>query len=148
MNVKIRKLDVKDVEQFKNLILVFEDVFEMKDFTMPDSSHLASLLSNSDFIVFTASIDGQVVGGLTAYVLHQYYSTRPLAYIYDLAVKQDYQRKGIGKNLIDSFNQDCQANGFEEVFVQADQSEQYAIDFYRSTRPTEEEPVVHFYYTL
>jgi aminoglycoside 3-N-acetyltransferase I len=40
------------------------------------------------------------------------------------------------------------ARGFEEVFVQADKIDTNAVDFYRSTKPTEEEQVLHFYYRL
>jgi aminoglycoside 3-N-acetyltransferase I len=38
--------------------------------------------------------------------------------------------------------------GFEEVFVQADEADDYALDFYRTTKPTNEEKVRHFYYSL
>lgn len=37
---------------------------------------------------------------------------------------------------------------FEQVFAQANKDEDQAMDFYRSTRPTEEENVLHFYYSL
>ncbi len=148
MKVAIEQLCEKDIQKFTELIYLFEDVFEMEDFVIPGSDHLVKLLANPNFIVLVASANNEIVGGLTAYVLDQYYSTRPLAYIYDLAVKKQEQRKGIGKKLISAFNQFCQEIGFEEVFVQADKEEQHAVNFYRSTDPTEEEQVIHFYYTL
>lgn len=134
--------------RFIELIKLFEVVFEMKDSSIPDSKHLQSLLNRSDFFVFTAVLEGKIVGGLTTYVLEQYYSKRPLAYIYDLAVDINLQRQGIGKKLISATNEFYKKKGFEEVFVQADKVDEYAIDFYRSTSPTEEEQVVHFYYSL
>ncbi len=148
MEIEIKKLDHNDLPNFIDLIDVFEDVFEMKNFSLPNKDHLAGLLSLPDFIVFVACDDSKVIAGMTAYVMHQYYSERPLAYIFDLAVIQKHQRKGIGQQLISSFNQYCREKGFEEVFVQADQVDKYALDFYRSTKPTEEEEVSHFYYTL
>jgi aminoglycoside 3-N-acetyltransferase I len=42
----------------------------------------------------------------------------------------------------------CRERGYEEVFVQADKVDDYAIDFYRATPITAEEEVVHFYYSL
>ena len=99
-------------------------------------------------MVFIASSEDKIVGGLTVYVLEQYYHIKPLAYIYDLAVTASFQRKGIGKKLIDAVNNHCREQGFEEVFVQADKIDDYARDFYRKTRPTNEEDVSHFYYTL
>ncbi|TRX48061.1 GNAT family N-acetyltransferase [Fulvivirga sp. M361] len=147
-NVIVHKLDEHDFEKFVKVIRLFERVFEMENFSIPPLVHLQKLLSKHDFFVFVALQDGIVTGGLTAYVLEQYYSEKPLAYIYDLAVDTPYQRQGIGKALIEGMNHFCQEKGFEEVFVQADKAEDDVIDFYRSTLPTEEEQVVHFYYTL
>ena len=144
----IKKLGKEDLEIFQRTIVLFEKVFEMKDFQMPSSNHLSNLLGKEDFMVFAALQGNRVVGGLTAYVLHQYYAEKPLAYIFDLAVAADLQRKGIGKQLIEAFNSYCRKQGFEEVFVQADRDEEHAVNFYRSTSPTNEEDVIHFYYTL
>ena len=124
------------------------DVFEIEDFIIPDNLHLQKGLANESFLVFTAKAGDKIVGGLTAYVLNQYYSEKPLAYIYDLAVLTPYQRKGIGKKLMKSLAEYCGQNGFEEVYVQAEAVDEDAIEFYRATRPTGEENVVHFYYTL
>ena len=41
-----------------------------------------------------------------------------------------------------------QSKNLEELFVQADKVDDYAIDFYRATGPTNEEQVIHFYYSL
>lgn len=146
--VKINRLEETNLTEFVELIKLFEDVFEMIDFSIPDSKYLQSLLNRTNFDVFVALYDNKVVGGLTTYVLEQYYSEKPLAYIYDLAVDKNLQRHGIGKKLIEETNKFYKEKGFEEVFVQADKIDVYAIDFYRKTNPSEEEQVVHFYYTL
>ena len=148
MNVSIEKLTPNDLEKFIQVIQLFENVFEMKDFSIPDFDHLQKLLNRNDFFVFIAKDGNSVIGALTAYVLEQYYSAKPLAYIFDLAVDPKNQRQGIGKKLITTVNKYCAKNGFEEVFVQADKVDDYALDFYRSTKPSEEEQVVHFYYSL
>ncbi|MDN5215830.1 GNAT family N-acetyltransferase [Fulvivirgaceae bacterium BMA12] len=147
-DILIEKLGEKDIDKFIEVIRLFEDVFEMKNFSLPETSHLQNLLKKESFFAFVASDNEKVVGGLTVYVLDQYYSVKPLAYIFDLAVDTKYQRQGIGRKLIAAVNNYCHEKGFEEVFVQADKVDDYAIDFYRSTRPTEEEQVVHFYYML
>jgi aminoglycoside 3-N-acetyltransferase I len=147
MTPKINKLSPQDLDQFIALIRVFEDVFEMEDFRMPDESHLQNLLAKDSFHVFVALVDNQVVGGLTAYTLEQYYSKRPLVYIYDLAVQTHYQRQGIGRLLMAGVNQYCREAGMEEVFVQADEVDGHAIEFYRSTGGIAEK-VVNFYYPL
>jgi len=148
MKATIQQLDKEDLDSFFALIRVFEEVFEMQDFCMPPHEHLRKLLHDPDFIVYVAHAQQKVVGGLTAYTLQQYYSEKPLAYIYDLAVLKPYQRKGIGKALIQALNSYCRAEAYQEVFVQADEIDTYALDFYRSTHPSEEEHVRHFYYNL
>ncbi|TGL44442.1 GNAT family N-acetyltransferase [Leptospira perdikensis] len=146
-NVKIKKLSSHDLNQFIELLRVFEDVFEMKNFQIPSSSYLQTLLDRDDFFVFVSIFDNQVIGGLTTYTLRQYYSEKPLVYIFDLAVLTKYQRQGIGKSLIQGINAYCKKMGVEEVFVQADLVDDYALDFYRSTGARAED-VVHFYYPM
>lgn len=147
MNVEIKKLDGNDVEKFKELIHVFQDVFEMENFKMPNGSYLQQLIEKEDFFVFVALVNNRVVGGLTAYTLQQYYSESTLSYIYDLAVKTEFQRQGIGKMLIEGITDYCRKAGIEDVFVQADDTDDYALEFYHSTGATIGK-AVSFYYQL
>ncbi|GAB2792775.1 hypothetical protein GCM10027275_42140 [Rhabdobacter roseus] len=148
MEIEIQLLQPKNRQELDELISVFERVFEMIHFTRPSQVHLETLLNKENFMAVTAKCEQKVIAGLTVYVLDQYYSEKPLAYIYDLAVLNEYQRMGVGRKLIAFIRELCRQKGFEEVFVQADKVDDYAIDFYRSTQPTDEEQVVHFYYKL
>ena len=148
MDVEIKKLSPLDVGQFVELIRVFEDVFEMKDLSIPDKDHLRRVLETENFLAFVAISDGKVLGGLTAHVLQQYYSSVPQIYIYDLGVKTAFQRQGIGRSLISAVNSHGKLIGAEEAFVQAELEDEDAIAFYRSTRPADEERALHFSYIL
>lgn len=148
MKTEIQLLKSTDLNKLKELILVFENVFEMKQFELPSDTYLQKLLDKETFFAVISLVQDRIIGGLTGYILDQYYSEKPLAYIYDLAVLTEYQRKGVGRKLIKFTNEYCKQKGYEEVFVQADEIDDYAIDFYRSTKPTAEEKVIHFYYTL
>lgn len=148
MNTEIKILTPQDIDEFKELVYLFRDVFELKDFISPDDQYLQDLLKNPNFLTMIAKAEGKVLGGLTVYILDHYYSKKPYAYIYDLAVLKEHQRKGVGKSLIKYLTDYCKVNGFEEVFVQADRVEDYALEFYRSTKPTAEEDVVHYCYSL
>jgi ribosomal protein S18 acetylase RimI-like enzyme len=147
MTTAIKRLENQDLDAFIALIRVFEEVFEMKEFRLPGEKYLQQLLEKDGFFVFVALRNEQVVGGLTAYTLEQYYSERPLVYIYDLAVLNQYQRQGIGKMLMNGITSYCKGIGVEEVFVQADQPDEHAIEFYHATGGIAEQ-VVHFYYPL
>jgi aminoglycoside 3-N-acetyltransferase I len=147
-SVRVRILDTNQVDDFIRLVKIFEKVFEMGDFQIPDRSHLSMVLSKDGFRAVVAEINNVIIGGATLYTLDQYYSTKPLAYLYDLAVLDEHQRKGIGRKIIEYIKVFYHSKGFEEVYVQADEVDDYALDFYRSTQPTEEEKVRHFYYLL
>ena len=146
--MKIQILQSNNLEELKELIAVFEEVFEMKNFRLPPDEHLQKLLEKATYFPVIAKIENKIVGGLTVYILDQYYSQKPLAYIYDLAVLTEYQRKGVGKSLIEFTINYCKSMGFEQAFVQAEKIDDYAIDFYRLTKPTTEEQVLHFTYIL
>lgn len=147
MKIEIKKLSENDLNIFIDTLRLFEDVFEMKNFILPHSNYLEQLLSKKDFIVFVALKENQVVGALTSYILQQYYSQQPLAYIFDLAVKKEEQRKGIGKALMENHSAYCKQIGVEEIMVQADEPDAHALEFYRSTGGIPEK-VVHFNYPL
>lgn len=148
MDTAIQISKANNIDELNELIAVFENVFEMESYKKPSQLHLQNLLKKENFFAIIAKHENKVIGGLTVYVIDQYYSKKPLAYIYDLAVLTDYQRKGIGKKLMAFTKQFCFEKGMEEIFVQAEKIDEDAIDFYRSTNPTNEEKVVHFSYKL
>lgn len=145
MNIRI--LSPNDIEEFLELLSVFEIAFEMESFQLPENSHINGLLENEGFKVIVAMKENKVMGGLTMYILDQYYSEKKLAYLYDLAVLPDHQRKGVGKKLIGFMIDYCRQKGYEEVFVHAEKEDEHAIDFYRSTGPASETNVLQFTYS-
>jgi aminoglycoside 3-N-acetyltransferase I len=146
--MEIIRLKVQQIDLFKELLLVFQRVFQMKDIAYPEDSELQTLLSSPDFMVFVALEGKQVVGGLTVQVMHQYYYKEPIGHIYDLAVLNEFQRQGIASRLIKATCNHCKQMGFREVYVQADKIDDHALEFYRSTNPADEEDVSHFTYKL
>lgn len=115
---------------------------------MADDEQLKKLLFNPDFWVFVITINDQVVGGLTIYVLHRYYNTRPIAYIYDVGVSPHFQGKGLGKVLIAEVCNFCRHNHFEEAYVEAESDDIDAVSFYRKTKFSSELNAIHFTYSL
>jgi aminoglycoside 3-N-acetyltransferase I len=148
MKAQIQQLPSHHRHEFQQLLQVFASVFEWELFQMPGDEHLQKLLQNPSFLVFAAVTDGQLTGGLTAYVLERYDSEKPAVYLYDLAVLPAFQRKGIGTALVAALNEHCRSKGFSEVFVQAEADDLHAIQFYRSTPVSDELNAIHFTYTV
>lgn len=126
------RLNTQDVRLFQELIFVFADVFEHQDFKIPSEDYLQKLLHKPDFIVFAALADNKVVGGLTAYILTSYSVQSEDVYVLDLAVKTAFQRKGIGKKLMETVIEHCIKQNMNVLFVQADEEDQHAVDFYNA----------------
>lgn len=146
--IRITKLTDQEIDQFIGLITLFEEVFEMDALERPSYTHLKNVLSKPGFMAFIATEGDKIVGGMTVYLMEQYYAVQQLAYIFDLAVLSSHQRQGIGSALIRYLKDDGREQGYQEIFVQADLADDYALDFYRSTKPDNEENVIHFTYTL
>ncbi|MGZ4056837.1 MAG: N-acetyltransferase family protein [Bacteroidia bacterium] len=144
---KIKCLTSNDIDLFKELIELFISVFEEEDASLPDQNYLEGLLKKTDFLVFVAMNNKQIVGGLTAFELPKYYSKSSELFIYDIAVKPGHQRKGLGKMLLEHTIKYCQEKGINEIFVAANEEDQHALDFYHATGG-EAEKVVHFNYML
>ena len=142
-----KKLTDSDLHHLIALIRLYEDVFEMRNFIMPNHDYLQTLLHQESPFFVVALLDDVVIGGLTAHILPSTYFPSSEIYIYDLAVRTEHQRKGIGRELIASLKKYCASLGMKEIFVQADIEDQHALDFYNATGGAAER-VIHFSYSL
>ena len=144
MSIEIKHLTKEDLSKFTSLIDLFNMVFEEESKIGSEVNSL-KLLNSKYFIALVALAESEVVGGLTAYELPMYYSNSSEIFLYDLAVKPEYQRMGVGKGLLQSLKEYCLRNGVKEFFVMAHEEDEHAIEFYRSTGGKSEK-VVNFLY--
>ncbi len=96
------RLSQKDLSTFKSLLNLFNMVFEEEERSIGSDAYLLKLLGNDQFITLVAVSQNEVLGGLTAYELPMAYSDRSEIFLYDMAVKTEHQRTGVGKKLIQS----------------------------------------------
>jgi aminoglycoside 3-N-acetyltransferase I len=141
---EIKQLTKEDLSAFNSLIDMFNLVFEEEP-KIRTEAHLLKLLGRNDFIAIAAISENEVVGGLTAYELPMVYSDYSEIFLYDLAVKAEYQRMGIGKKLLQSLKEYCIKNEIIEFFVLAHEEDEHAIEFYRATGGKSEK-VINFLY--
>jgi aminoglycoside 3-N-acetyltransferase I len=145
--MEIKKLNHNEVSDFRELVDIFKNVFENEE-PISDNEHLAKLLLNPYFLVFVVKENQKVVGGLTMYILHRYYGTKPVAYIYDVGITPAFQGQGLGKSLIKEVCKYCKENGFEDAYVEAETDDIDAVHFYRKTEFSSEINAIHFTYTF
>ena len=131
--VSIRRLGVGDEVAAREMFAMMEAVFDEGSSGEPlDSEYIQALLERPDFFA-VAAIDGSaIVGGVTGHALPM---TRSCSYemlIYDLAVRVDRRRQGIGRSLVTALRQMAAAEGIETSFVLADNDDIHALSFYRA----------------
>ena len=143
IKIEYLQLKVNNLNDFIKLIKLYENVFEMEPFTYPSHDYLKKILKNENTIIMVAKYKEEIIAGLTAHQLASTYIEANEVYVYDLAVHQDFQRKGIGTKLIEELKKISCNKGDKEIFLQADIADKYAIEFYKKIGGVPEN-VVHF----
>ena len=77
----------------------------------PSDEYLTRVLGREEVIVLAALADDSVVGGLVAYELLKLEQERSEIYIYDLAVSEEYRRRGVATALIEGVKAVASAAG-------------------------------------
>ncbi|GAB3015160.1 AAC(3)-I family aminoglycoside N-acetyltransferase [Bowmanella dokdonensis] len=147
MAFSLRRLGAQDLVLMDGLLQMFGEVFDdLPTYTgnKPDVAYLKRLLADQTFIALVAHREGQVIGGLAAYVLRKFEQPRSEIYIYDLAVYKAHRRQGVATALIDHLREIARQIDAWAVFVQADTNEEDrpAIALYSKLGSKEE--VLHF----
>jgi aminoglycoside 3-N-acetyltransferase I len=143
----VRRLGRQEGETFAALIRIFHAAFEMEEPTMAPQSHLDSLLLRDDFEVWCVWHEGQLAGGLTLMAMPQYFTPLPFLYLHDVAISPDHQRMGLGTALLDGVRRAKAGSGYGQLFVQADEEDDHAVEFYHQNG-YDRGRAVNFYYHL
>lgn len=132
-DLKVRRLLPGDepvaAEVFSMMVAVFDedDAGERLDV-----DHVARLLARPDFFAVAALEDNVVVGGVTGHALPMTRNWSSELFIYDLAVRPDRQRRGVGRALVEAIRRMAAAEGITTSFVAADDEDTHALSFYRA----------------
>lgn len=156
--VRIRRLIPGDRALARALFVMMAEVFEEARAPLGDG-YLDRLLARDDFWAIAAvtvgvvdasdmadDVGGAVVGGLTAHTLPMTRAEASEVFLYDIAVRGDWQRRGIGGQLVRALRDSAAAAGCHEVFVAADNDDGHALDFYRALGGAEA-PVTMFMFS-
>ncbi len=127
----VKRLTLGDRDLARSLFTLMADVFEEDGEALSDD-YLDRLLGREDFWAIAAFIGDQIIGGVTAHTLPMTRTESSEIFIYDLAVRPDQQRKGVGRRLVAELRAKAAAMGISEVFVPADNDDVHALDFYRA----------------
>lgn len=130
-DILIKRLTLGERETARKLFAMMAAVFEEDSADLSDA-YLDRLLGRADFWAMAAFVDEQIVGGLTAHVLPMTRVEGSEIFLYDIAVREDYQRRGIGRRLLTDLLRAAAVNGVLDLFVPVDNEDTHALDFYRA----------------
>ncbi len=97
--VDIRRLGPGDEVLAREMFATMATVFEEDTHVLHDE-YVQQLLRREDFWAVVAREGDLVLGGITAHALPMTRSQSTELFIYDLAVRADWQRRGIGRALV------------------------------------------------
>jgi tRNA (adenine37-N6)-methyltransferase len=110
---------------------MMHDVFDEGGAPLSDD-YIACLLADLRFHAVVAVESSEPVGCITAHDLPMTRQERSESFVYDLAVRQDHQRRGVGRQLVEALVVDASRRGIDVVFVPADNDDDHALAFYTS----------------
>jgi aminoglycoside 3-N-acetyltransferase I len=129
--VKTVRLGAGDTAVAKAMFTMMAAVFEEPAGDLSDE-YVAELLARPGLWAI-AAIDGdEVVGGITAHTVPMTRKEGSEIFLYDIAIRTDRQRRGIGRSLVSCLREGAAAEGIDTVFVPADDEDDHAIAFYRA----------------
>jgi aminoglycoside 3-N-acetyltransferase I len=129
--MRTKRLTAADRELAGTMFAMMGEVFE-EPYEALGAAYVDRLLGRTDFWAIAALVGEEIVGGLTAHTLPMTRGEYSEIFIYDIAVRKDQQRKGVGRRLMTAVLESAAAIGIHDVFVPADNDDLHALDFYRA----------------
>jgi aminoglycoside 3-N-acetyltransferase I len=130
-NAQVTRLTPRERELARRVFATMAEVFGQGCESLSEA-YLNRLLAREDFWAIAACVDDLIVGGLTAHTLPMTSSSSAEIFVYDIAVRSDYQRQGVGRRLLADLRTRAAASGISVVFVSVDNADTEALDFYRA----------------
>jgi aminoglycoside 3-N-acetyltransferase I len=128
---RTKRLTPRDREEARRLFTLMAQVFS-EDCNPLSDGYLDQLLSRREFWAIAAYSGEDIIGGITAHVLPMTRAESSEIFIYDVAVRAEYQRRGVGRRLLTALREQTSESGMKEMFVAADRDDLHALDFYRA----------------
>ena len=99
----------------------------------PAPAAVPGFLADPASYLLVAYIDHQPVGFVRAHALRQLDTPRPQMLLYEIGVAPAFQRQGVARGLVEALQALCRERDAEELFVITNETNEPAMELYRST---------------
>ena len=105
-----------------------------------DAEEGRRFLANPDNLLLVARWEGEVCGFLTAYRLQRFDRRRAEVLLYEIGVREPFQRRGVGRALVEGAKRWAAEVGAAELWVLTEADNAPALALYRATGGTADPP--------
>lgn len=128
MDVEIRVIEEKDYEAVAALLKrdLWNDTIDT-DFVV---HFFERVKEDGHYITFVASLDGNVIGFISAAMLYWASSDKRNMFIQGFVVRKEYQHKGVGTKIIQHVENYAKAQGIAGIGLQSGNQRTWAHAFY------------------
>jgi aminoglycoside 3-N-acetyltransferase I len=130
MEIRVKRLTSSDRESAQELFATMSEIFGEDAIRLSDN-YVDQLFRRSEFWALGAFVGDVIAGGITAHSLPMTRTETAELFVYDIAVRSQYRRMGVGRLLFDTLRAQAIEAGINDVFVAADDDDTHALDFYR-----------------
>ena len=128
-NLKIRRADETDIPVL--LMLAEEFMSEVEATQEKRMKILRKALKDPDYELVVAELDGETVGFIDQWIIHDFTHGAKLSYIQNLYITPKHRRKGIGSRLLEEIIRSAEKKGVLEIHVVTEFENKPAINLYR-----------------
>ena len=128
-NLKIRRADERDIPVL--LMLAEEFMSDVEATREKRMEILRKALRNPDYELVVAELDGETVGFIDQWIIHDFAHGAKLSYIQNLYITSKHRRKGIGSKLLEEIIRSTENKGVLEIHIVTEFENKPAINLYR-----------------
>lgn len=92
---------------------------------------LKKVLKNPDYKLFIAETEGEIVGFIDQWIIHDFTHGAKHSYIHNLYVSSDFRRRGIASKLLQELTKNGRNEGVTEIHVTTRVDNELAISLYK-----------------
>ena len=127
-SIKIRSANEKDL---LSLVILAEEFMPREADNEERATVLKQALRNPDYELLVAELEGEIVGFIDQWVLHDFTHGAKHSYIHNLYVSSKHRRKGIASKLLEEAMKNAKNMGVSEIHVTTRFENKLAINLYR-----------------